>query len=128
MNFKMTETGYTLTTGFGEVAISGDETKGFKPGELLIASIAICSAGVLRQVLNKMRMPAEDVHIDLKEVERVPEEASRIKKIHFHLTVKGEGITEEKLAKAIELSTKNCAMVQTVKDAIEIEKTFTLVG
>ena len=127
MEFNMTETGYTMTTDFGTIAISGDATKGFKPGELLVSAVVICSAGVLRQVLKKMRIDVKNLDVEVKEIGRVEEEGNRIEKIHFHFTVDADQLTEKKLEKAIEVSTKNCAMAQTVKNSVELVKTFTII-
>ncbi|SIA89104.1 OsmC-like protein [Mycobacteroides abscessus subsp. abscessus] len=55
------------------------------------------------------------------------EEANRVSKISVHFTITGKNLKEEKIQKAMELTRKNCSMVQSVKDSIEIEETFTLV-
>lgn len=124
MKFTMKDEGYDVTTAFGTIPVNGNEETGFKPGELLVASIVVCSASVLRKVLEKMRMPADEVLVDVRSVERDEENGNRFSSIHFHLTIIGDAVKEERLEKAVEVATKNCAMIQTVKDVIDIQKTY----
>jgi putative redox protein len=62
------------------------------------------------------------------EVERNEEKANRIEKIHLHFVITGDNLREEKVIKAIEATRKNCPMVQSVQDSIEITETFELVS
>jgi len=126
MNYSMNENGFTGKLPSGEMAISGNEQYGFRPYQLLVSSLAVCSGGVMRKVLEKMRMPAEDIQIEVKEVVRVEEEADRVSKVHIHFTLKGN-IDENKMERVMELTRKNCSMVQSVKDSIEIIETYELV-
>lgn len=125
MKYSMSEKGFTGKLPFGEIEMSGDEQYGFRPYQLLVSSIAVCSGGVMRKVLEKMRMPPEDIQIEVKEVLRNEEEANRILKVHLHFTLKGE-IDESKMDRVMELTRKNCSMVQSIKDSIEIIETYEL--
>ncbi|WP_134705044.1 OsmC family protein [Ammoniphilus sp. YIM 78166] len=126
MEFTMKENGFITQFEYGELHISGDETYGFRPFQLMVSSIAVCSGGVLRKVLTKMRIPYEDIRLEAK-VERNEAEANRIEKIHVHFLIKGKDLNVEKIEKALELTRKNCPMVQSVKDSIEITETFELI-
>lgn len=123
MNYSMNKNGFTGHMPFGELQISSNEEYGFRPYQLLVSSLAVCSGGVMRKVLDKMRMPAEDIQIEVKEIVRNEEEADRVEKVHFHFIVTGQ-IKEEKMPRVIELTRKNCSMVQSVQDSIEIIETF----
>lgn len=125
MKYSMSEKGFTGELPFGKIQISGDEEYGFRPFQLLVSSLAVCSGGVMRNVLEKMRMPAEDIQIEVKEVLRIEEEANRISKVHLHFTLKGP-IDDSKMERVMELTRKNCSMVQSVKDSIEIIETYEL--
>ncbi|MBO1915157.1 OsmC family protein, partial [Microvirga sp. 3-52] len=92
----MTESGFQTETSFGTLDISPNEELGFRPYQLLVSSIAVCSGGVMKKVLEKMRMPATDIHIEVKEVVRNPDEANRVEKIHLHFILEGTEIKEEK--------------------------------
>ncbi|MBT2679713.1 OsmC family protein [Bacillus sp. ISL-35] len=127
MEFKMKpEVGFYTETGFGRLDIAGDDEYGFRPYQLLVSSVAVCSGGVLRKVLEKMRMEIEDIHITA-EAERVEEEANRVSKITVHFRIAGSNLDEKKIEKAMVLTRKNCSMVQSVVGSIEVEETFEIV-
>lgn len=127
MKFEMKENGFETTTSFGTLTVSGNEDYGFRPYQLLVSSVAVCSGGVLRNILEKMRMPADHISIEVKEVLRNPDIANRLEKIHLHFTIEGESLDETKMDRAFELMLKNCSMVQSVKDAIQIEETYEII-
>ena len=122
----MTETGFETNLEFGKLTISGDETKGFRPYQLLVSSLVGCSGGVLRKVCEKMRMPVEEMEIDVVEVVRNPEEASRLEKVHIHFILKGSNLDATKMERAMALTKKNCSMVRSVDQSMEVIETFEL--
>ncbi|QFT87859.1 Organic hydroperoxide resistance protein OhrB [Bacillus sp. THAF10] len=126
MEFKMKEVGFSTELEFGELQVAGDEQHGFRPFQLMVSSIAVCSGGVLRTILSKKRMEIEDISMKAN-VTRNEKEANRIEEIHIHYTIKGKDLDESKISSAIELASKNCPMAQSVKDSIKIEETFELV-
>jgi putative redox protein len=126
MEFKMKEVGFHTTTEYGELHVAGDEAYGYRPYQLMVASIAVCSGGVLRKILTKKRIHIEDMKISTS-VERNKAKADRIEKIHIHYRIKGENLNHEKIHQSIKLASKNCPMAQSVKDSIVIEETFELV-
>ncbi|WP_281864903.1 OsmC family protein [Planomicrobium okeanokoites] len=126
MKFSMTENGFSGDLPFGELAVSTNEEYGFRPYQLLVASLAVCSAGIIRKVLEKQRMPAEDIQVEVKEITRIDEEAGRVSKVHLHFLIKGD-INDSKMPRVMELTRKNCSMVRSVEDSIEIVETYELV-
>lgn len=126
MKFSMTEQGFAGDLPFGKLAVSTNEEHGFRPYQLLVASLAVCSAGVIRKVLEKKRMPAEDIQAEVKEVVRIDEEAGRVAKVHLHFVIKGD-IDESKMDRIMELTRKNCSMVRSVEDSIEVVETYEIV-
>ncbi|MEW8969415.1 MAG: OsmC family protein [Mesobacillus sp.] len=127
MEFKMKpDVGFFTETGFGRLDVAGDDQYGFRPYQLLVSSVAVCSGGVLRKVLEKMRMDIEDIHIKA-DAERVEEEANRVSKITVHFRIAGKNLDEKKIEKAMALTRKNCSMVQSVVGSIEVEETFEIV-
>ena len=127
MKYVMTEHGLETELEFGKLTISGDETKGFRPYQLLVSSLVGCSGGVLRKVCEKMRMPIEDMEIEVLEVLRNPDEASRLEKVHIHFKLRGKQLEEAKVEKAMNLTKKNCSMVRSVDQSIEVVETFELI-
>lgn len=122
----MTESGFETNLEFGKLTISGDETKGFRPYQLMVSSLVGCSGGVLRKVLEKMRMPVEEMEIDVLEVVRNAEEASRLEKVHIHFKLKGSNLDATKMDRAMALTKKNCSMVRSVDQSMEVIETFEL--
>lgn len=127
MEFTAKENGFVTHFSYGELHVSGDEQYGFRPFQLMVSSIAVCSGGVLRKVLDKMRMPCTDMKVTA-DVERNEDKANRIEKIHLHFIISGDNLQEEKVKKAMEVTRKNCAMVQSVQDSIKITESFELVS
>lgn len=126
MEFKMTEKGFETTVDYGTLHISGNEEYGFRPFQLLVSSIAVCSGGVLRKVLERMRMTFDDITVQAK-VTRVEDEPNRISDIQLHFVIKGSELSEDKMEKAIKVTRKNCSMVQSVKDSIQITESFEII-
>lgn len=122
----MQEGGFYSDLAYGKLEVSGNEEYGFRPFQLLVSSIAVCSGGVLRKVLEKMRIEFDDIHIKA-DVVRNEDEANRVEEISLHFTIQGEKLDEKKIEKAMKLTRKNCSMVQSVQDSINIEETFELV-
>lgn len=127
MKFSMTEHGFQTVTSYGTLDISGKDEYGFRPYQLLVSSIAVCSGGVLRNILEKMRMPSSHISINVKEVKRNADEENRIEKIRLHFEIEGEKIVENKMTRAFALMHKNCSMIQSVTPAIEIVETYEIV-
>ncbi|WP_026770759.1 MULTISPECIES: OsmC family protein [Sediminibacillus] len=123
MDFYMKEQGVRTSFDFGQLNISGNEDYGFRPYQLMVSSIAGCSASVFRKIVEKQRMELEDWKITA-DVERNPEEANRIERIQLHYIVKGKGLSEEKLKKSLQTARKNCSMIRSVEDSITIEESL----
>lgn len=121
-SMKKEEVGFTTDLEYGTLHISGDEQYGFRPYQLLVSSIAVCSGGVLRQILDKKRMQYEDIQISA-DVTRNEEEANRVEAIHLHFTLEGD-LEEKKVEKALELTKKHCSMAQSVIGSIDLKETF----
>ena len=122
----MTEHGFKTEVEFGELHISGDETVGYRPYQLLVSSIAVCSGGVLRKILTKKRIAFSSIKINA-DVERDPNAANRVSKIHLHFEITGQDLKKREMEKVLAVTRKHCAMVQSVKDAIDITDSFELV-
>ena len=126
MEFNMQEGGFYTDLGFGKLEVSGNEEYGFRPFQLLVSSVAVCSGGVLRKVLEKMRIEFDDIHIKA-DITRNEAEANRVEAISLHFTIRGTDLDKNKIEKAMKLTRKNCSMVQSVQDSIKIEETVELV-
>jgi putative redox protein len=126
MEFKMKEVGFKTQFEYGELHVAGDETYGFRPYQLLVSAVAVCSGGVLRKILEKKRLEIEDMMVKA-DVTRNEKEANRIEKIHLHFIIKGKNLEREKVAKSLEVARKNCSMVRSVEGSIEVTESFELI-
>ncbi|MBA2872554.1 putative OsmC-like protein [Anoxybacillus calidus] len=126
MEFKMKEVGFKTQLEYGELHVAGDETYGFRPYQLLVSAVAVCSGGVLRKILEKKRLEIEDITVKA-DVTRNEKEANRIEKIHLHFIIKGKNLDREKVAKSLEVTRKNCSMVRSVEGSIEVTESFELI-
>lgn len=125
MEFSMQENSFSTVTEFGSLQISGNADYGFRPYQLLVSSVAVCSGGVLRKVMEKRRQTVHDIHITA-DVKRNEQGANEIQEIHLHFIVDAEKVTETQMKKNLEWTRKNCSMVQSVKESIHITETFEL--
>ena len=126
MKFHMKEKGMRADLGYGVLDVSGDNQHGFRPFQLMVASIAGCSGSVFLKILEKQRMEIEDLIISA-DVERNALKANSIESITLHYIVKGYRLNPEKLQRNLELSRKNCSMIRTVEDCIEIKERLEIV-
>ncbi|WP_249777688.1 OsmC family protein [Paenalkalicoccus suaedae] len=126
MNFTWNGEAFEGEFNYGNLTVSGDETKGFRPFQLMVSSIAVCSASVLRQVLEKQRMTVTELSVDA-DVTRDESKANRISAIALHYTIKGEELNADKVEKAVKVAAKNCPMAQTVEGVVELTETFEIV-
>lgn len=122
----MDEFGFNCELPYGCLNVSGDEKHGFRPDQLLVSSIAVCSGEVLRRVLKGMRLEVENIQIETS-TEHNKAQANRIEKICTHFILTGGNLPKEKIEKALQLTKKNCPMAQSVIGSIELVQTFEVV-
>ncbi|HET7657556.1 MAG TPA: OsmC family protein, partial [Bacillales bacterium] len=92
------------------------------------SSLAVCSGTVLQKILAKKRIAYDDITIKVLEVDRNPDKANRVDKIHLHFVIKGDNLEDQKIKKSLEIAKKNCSMVQSVIDSIEVTETYELIS
>ncbi|WP_459502470.1 OsmC family protein [Bacillus sp. C1] len=115
----------TAELSHGQLQI-GKES-GHTPLELLVSSIAGCSAIVFRTILEKKRITYDTFTIET-EIGRSEALSKPVESVHLRYKVKAEGISQVQLEKALEFAVKNCTIVQSVKDSIKITETVELVS
>lgn len=121
MEFYLKENGICASFDYGELRISGNEEYGFRPYQLMAASIAGCSASVFRKIIEKQHLELTDWKV-AAEVERNPQEANRIEKIVLRYIIKGHNVDKIKLQKNLKIARNNCSMIRSVEDSIDIEE------
>jgi len=64
MDLRMESVGFSIDLEYGSLRVAGDESLGFRPFQLMTASVAACSGGVLRNILKKQRIPLDNIRIE----------------------------------------------------------------
>ncbi|MEM7118584.1 MAG: OsmC family protein [Chloroflexota bacterium] len=119
---------------FGHVAIAGSwpkdgddswtEWKGLKPSDMLVMSLASCSAYDVVMILKRQRQAVAGVYISA-DAQQAPEPPYEFTHIHLHYTVKGENLDPKKVERAIDLSeNKYCSVAATIKGVTKITHDF----
>lgn len=99
--------------------------KGARPMELLLHGLAGCTGIGLISIFKKMRLKLTGLYMEIEGVktEQIPH---AFEKIHIHYLIKGEGLTEKRVRKAIELSKIHCSVGASLK--AEITTSFDFEG
>ena len=94
---------------------------GVRPMQALLASLGTCTAFDVVEILAKRRTPVQNYRIEL-EGTRAEEHPRRYTHIKVRHIVNGEGITQESLEKAVNLSHKKyCSVAASLNAEIEAE-------
>lgn len=125
LQIHLDDQAYKMETRYGDLTIASDEQYGFRPFQLMVASIAGCSGTVLRKILIKKRVDVEDITIKA-EVKRNAAEADRIESIHLTFLIKANGLKEHQMERILDLTRKNCSMVRSVEGSIDITESYEL--
>jgi putative redox protein len=99
----------------------GEVSLGMRPTEALLAALGGCTAVDVVEILTKRRTPPEGYRIELQG-DRADEHPRRFTKIRVRHVVRGEGITQGSLERAVSLShDKYCSVAATLNAEIEYE-------
>lgn len=107
--------------GGATVVVDGDKERGASPMQLLLLSVAGCSAADVVEILGKMRVPLQALTVRV-EGERAAEPPRRY--LGVRITYVTRGITEAdepKLRRAIALSKETyCSVLHTLQADLEV--------
>ena len=98
-------------SGSGHVVVmdgppeAGGRNLGVRPMEMLLLGLGGCSNFDVVSILRKARQPVESCEAFL-EAERADEDPKVFTKIHLHFVVKGRGLKENQVRRAVELSSE----------------------
>ncbi len=105
----------------------GDRKSAATPLELLLISVASCTAVDVVSILEKKRQDISDYNVVIKGVRR-DEFPRGFIAFHIHHIVKGRSISEKAVADAIELSdTKYCSVAYTVRPTAKITTSYEII-
>ncbi len=105
----------------------GDRKSAPTPMEMLLVSVAACTAVDVISILKKKRQIVNDYRVEISG-ERREEHPRAFTKFNIHHIVCGHDVSEQAVAQAIELSdTKYCSVAATVRPAAEIRTSFKII-
>ncbi len=97
------------------------------PMELLLLALGSCTGVDVISILQKKRGDVTDYRIEVRG-QRRDEHPRSYKRLEVHHIVTGRNISEQSVAKAIELSeTKYCSVAATLTPTAEIVSTFEII-
>lgn len=106
----------------------GGQNQGPRPMELMLMGLGTCSSFDVVHILKKSRQDVTDCRCQL-EAERAEDEVPAVfTRIHLHFTVRGRGMKENLVARAVSLSAdKYCsASIMLARGGVEISHSYTL--
>ncbi len=114
--FAKGDSGHQITIGFSKDV--GGKDNGPSPMELLLHGAAGCTAIDILLILKKMKATVSDFKIAING-ERADTHPRRFEKIKMEYIIKGQGLTEKNVKRAIELSQdKYCSATNSLNAEI----------
>lgn len=108
-------------------AEGGGENLGIRPMETLLVGMGGCTAYDVVHILKKGRHDIQDCELQL-EAERAETDPKVFTKIHIHYVVKGKGLSETVVKRAIDLSAeKYCSASIMLGKSAEITHDFEII-
>ncbi|MBK7708148.1 MAG: OsmC family protein [Acidobacteria bacterium] len=109
------------------VDTKGENKTAPSPVELLMIAVAGCTAVDVVSILQKKRQKITAYRAEISGTRR-EDHPRAFTSFHIHHLVYGHDVSEQAVARAIELSdTKYCSVAATVRPAAEIETTFEII-
>lgn len=97
------------------------------PVEMLLVSVAACTAADVVSILEKKRQIVTEYKVEISG-DRREEHPRAFTKFHIHHIVRGRDVSEHAVRQAIELSdTKYCSVAATVRPTAEITTSFEII-
>ena len=106
---------------------SGGRNLGVRPMEMLLLGMGGCASFDVVHILKKSRQPVTDCVAEL-EAERADQEPKVFSRIHIHFIVSGQGLKEQHVKRAVELSAeKYCSASIMLGKTAEISHDYEIV-
>jgi len=106
----------------------GGRNLGVRPMEMVLLGMGGCTAFDVVHILKKARQPVTDCVAEL-DAERADTDPKIFTRIHVHFVIKGKGLDEKRVARAVELSAeKYCsASIMLANGGVEISHDYKIV-
>lgn len=106
----------------------GDRHAAPTPIEMLLVSVAGCTAIDVQSILAKKRQDVTDYNVEITGT-RADDHPKKFTTFHIHHIVHGRNVSEKAVADAVELSdTKYCSVAATVKPTATITTSFEIIN
>jgi len=106
----------------------GDRRAAPTPLEMLLVSVAGCTAMDVQSILEKKRQDVTGYNVEITGT-RVDDHPRKFTAFHVHHIVHGRNVSEKAVADAVELSdTKYCSVAATVKPTATITTSFEVIN
>jgi putative redox protein len=94
---------FLAADGSGHVVVTDSEGRGFKPPELLLASLVGCAGVDVVRILEKKRQRFSSIEAKVDK-QNAPEPPWTIERIEVEWTVRGRGLKEKAVCDAVRLA------------------------
>ena len=109
------------------IDVKGDRQSAPSPLEMLLVSVAACTAADVISILEKKRQDVTAYDVEVKG-DRVADFPRKFVKFHVHHIVRGRNVSEDAVKHAIELSDqKYCSVAATVRPTAEITTSYEII-
>ena len=109
------------------IDVKGDRHSAPSPLELLLVSVAACTAADVISILEKKRQDVTAYDVEVTG-DRVADFPRKFVKFHVHHIVRGRDVSEDAVKHAIELSDqKYCSVAATVRPTAEITTSYEII-
>jgi putative redox protein len=98
----------------------GGRNLGARPMEMILLGLGGCSCFDIVRILQKSRVAIDDCIVEIS-AERADEIPAVFTNIHLHYIVKGAGLQDKQVKRAVELtSMKYCSVSMMLKDSVKL--------
>ena len=109
------------------IDVKGDRKSAPSPLEMLLISVAACTAADVASFLEKKRQDVREYLVEVSGT-RVDDYPRKFTAFHVHHIVRGRSVSEKALADAIHLSdSKYCSVAATVRPTAEITTGYEII-
>ena len=106
---------------------SGGRNLGVRPMEMVLLGMGGCTAFDVVLILQRQRQEITDCQVELVS-ERADEVPKVFTKIHVHYIVKGKGLDEKKVARAVDMTAeKYCSVSIMLAKTVEVTHDFEII-
>jgi putative redox protein len=109
------------------IDVKGDRHSAPTPVEMLLVSVAGCTAADVISILLKKRQDVTDYRVEITGT-RADDHPRKFVTFHVHHIVHGRNVSDKAVADAVELSdTKYCSVAATVRPTVTITTSYEIV-